>query len=192
MYLDFEEIKKSTPFEKAMNLLGLEMKKAGSQFRGPCPKCKSGGERALVVTPQKGWYCFALQAGGDVIALTAHIKDCSAKDAAQFLAGGNCTSTTTSTRNSKLVPESVSGDETKKFAPLAYLEPAHMAVDALGFCTDFSAKHGIGYAPRGTMKGYVLIPFRDDLGNLLGYVGVQECKLPASFTPNVVEFKKQA
>ncbi len=46
MFIDFEEIKKTVSLEDAIAKLGLEMKKSGKQFRGPCPVCRSG-ESAL-------------------------------------------------------------------------------------------------------------------------------------------------
>ena len=40
---------------------------------------------------------------------------------------------------------------------------------------------GIGYAPKGMMKGYVAIPIRLPTGELTGYIGVTEAKLPKEF-----------
>jgi hypothetical protein len=41
----------------------------------PCPVCKTGGERAIVITPDKFvFYCFSAKVGGDAIALVSHIK----------------------------------------------------------------------------------------------------------------------
>lgn len=192
-FVDFEQVKKDTTFEKAISLLGLEMKKAGSQFRGPCPRCKSGGERALVITPLKGFYCFSQQGGGDVIALVAHIKDCSVKEAAQFLVNGTGTSKSTGTSRQVTVPEGATAKEgTKTFPPLTYLESDHDAVHAVGFSPEFAAKHGIGFANKGILRGTVAIPFRDEHGNLLGYLGATELKLPADFTPNVINFGKKS
>jgi len=144
----------------------------------------------LVITQGKGFYCFRSKKGGDQIALVAHIRDLQLKDAAQWIAGRV---QVPSTGNSTVPqPQGATGNETKKFGPLLYLEPEHEAVTAVGFDTDFAKKHGIGYAPKGTMSGHVLIPFRDETGALLGYVGVTDCKLPADFTPNVVTFKQRA
>jgi hypothetical protein len=182
-FLDFDAIKQRVSLEDAMKMLGLVMKPSNNQFRGPCPTCKDGGPRTLVITPGKGFYCFTAKAGGDQIALVAHIKGVSAKEAAQFLAGDSPRGT---------VPESESGSETKKLAPLPYLEHEHPAIDAVGFAPEFCKAHGIGYAGKGLMRGYVAIPFRDEHGTLLGYVGVQDAKLPPDFTPNVVAFKKSA
>jgi hypothetical protein len=48
---------------------------------------------------------------------------------------------------------------------------------------------GIGYAPRGLMKGQVAIPIRLPTGD---YVGITEAKLPKEFhLSNVVTFPKK-
>jgi hypothetical protein len=41
---------------------------------------------------------------------------------------------------------------------------------------------GIGYASKGLMKGYVAIPIRLPTGELTGYIGISEAKLPKSST----------
>ena len=57
--IDFTELKQHVTIERATELLGVNLKKAGAQLRGPCPICKDGGDRAFVVTPTKGlFYCF--------------------------------------------------------------------------------------------------------------------------------------
>ena len=38
-----------------------------------------------------------------------------------------------------------------------------------------------GYAPKGMMKGYVAIPIRLPTGELTGYIGITEAKLPKEF-----------
>ena len=49
--IDFTELKQHVGIERAVELLGVNLKKAGAQLRGPCPVCKDGGDRAFVVTP---------------------------------------------------------------------------------------------------------------------------------------------
>ncbi len=191
MFVDFAELKSRVSIEEAVQMLGLVMKSGNNQFRGPCPACKGGGERALVITSSKAaFYCFAAHKGGDVIALVAHIRNCDMKVAAQFLAEQIRVE---QQQPKRTVPESGAREEgTKTLAALSYLEPEHDAVHAVGFSSDFCKKHGIGYAPRGIMRGTVAIPFRDEHGTLLGYIGVTECTLPADFTPNVVPFGKKS
>ena len=188
-YVDFAELKARTTYEQVVAKLGLNATRKGNQWRMECPKCKAGGPRSLVITEGKGFMCFAFHQGGDQIALVAHILDIAVKDAAEFLAEGTSTVPRNSTSNT--VPQGARGDETKKFEPLDYLQNEHDAVIAVGFCLKFAAKYGIGYAAKGIMRGTVAIPFRDESGNLLGYIGVQEATLPADFTPNVVSLDKK-
>lgn len=116
----------------------------------------------------------------------SHVMKLSAKEAAAFLIGDSGTSSST-------VPESGRGQEGgRTLTPLAYLEPENEAVEAIGFSVEFAKKHGIGYSPKGLMRGTVAIPFRDEHGVLLGYLGIQEAVLLPDFTPNVVPFNKKA
>ena len=72
-FIDFAALKDRVPIEDAIRKLDLDLKERNGQWRGPCPACKSGGERALVITPAKqAFYCFGAKTGGDVIALAAH------------------------------------------------------------------------------------------------------------------------
>ena len=55
-------------------------------------------------------------------------------------------------------------------------------------CQETAEALGIGYAPKGMMKGYVAIPIK--LGELTGYI--TEAKLPKEFhLSNVVTFPKK-
>jgi hypothetical protein len=65
-----------------------------------------------------------------------------------------------------------------KFPPLDYLEADHITVEALGLSQETAEALGIGYAPKGMMKGYVAIPIRLPTGELTGYIGIIEGKVP--------------
>lgn len=165
--LDFEKIKDGNPIEQVAERLGLELKKSNNQLRGPCPSGE-GGERALVITPSKGvWYSFALEKGGDVIALVQLVNDCSAKDAAAWIEPLE--------KTDKSPPKS-KGE--RGFKPLDYLQHDHAAVEALGLDPEDAEALGMGYAPRGVMRGKVAIPIRTETGQLAGYLGITECVLP--------------
>lgn len=192
-FIDFSELKEKVSFGSAIDLLNLRMKKAGAQWRGPCPKCETGGDRSLVITEGRGFFCFAEKKGGDVIALTAHILGMQARDAAQELAtrAGIVPVQKGTVQKKSTVPESEEGE--RGLTPLSYLEHAHDAVVALGFDPEWCEHHGVGYAPRGVCRGSVAIPFRDAQGVLLGYIGVEDITyIPPNFTSNVVEMKKRA
>jgi hypothetical protein len=73
-----------------------------------------------------------------------------------------------------------------------YLEHDHVTVEALGLAPETAEALGIGYAPRGRMKGYVAIPIRLPTGELTGYIGIIEGKVPKEFhLSNVVTFPKK-
>jgi DNA primase len=171
-YLDFETIKNENPIEQVAERLGLKLKAGNGQLRGPCPSGQ-GGERALVITPAKSaFYSFGLGKGGDVIALVALVKECSPKEAAEWLAGDK-------PPEKKRDASKAGGTKSSEgFKPLDYLEPDHEAVIALGFDPDDAKRIGVGYAPRGGCKQTVAIPVRDESGKLLGYLGITEAILP--------------
>lgn len=193
-FIDFGEVKEKVSFEDAISHLSLDLKRSGNQWRGPCPACNAGGDRALVVTEGRGFFCFSLKKGGDQIALAAHVLDIPVKEAAQELAerAGIVQSRKGTSTSSRTVPESEAGGGSK-LSPLSYLEPEHDAVLALGFDPAIAKAIGIGYAPRGVCRGSVAVPIRDEKGALLGYLGVQDLTyLPPDFQTNVVPLKRPA
>lgn len=170
-YIDFDEVKAANPIGEVAERLGLNLSKSGKSLRGPCPVCESGGDRAFVVTPEKGvFYCFSNGKGGDVIAMVSHVKGIGVKEAAQWLAGPN----TAKEKSGK-------GKSSEGFRPLDYLELDHEAVIALGLEPDDADRIGAGYAPRGVLRGTVAIPVRGADGKLLGYIGITEAKLPKAW-----------
>lgn len=172
MFLNFEEIKASHPIDTVAERLGLHLNKSGASLRGKCPVCESSGDRNLAITPTKGvYYCFSDGKGGDVIALVSHIKGIGAKEAAAWIVGSP-----QSAKEKKGQSSSEDG-----FKPLDYLVHDHEAVLALGFEADDAERLGIGYAPRGILRGKVAIPVRLASGKLAGYVGVTDCQLPPSW-----------
>lgn len=196
-FVDFAAVKEAVSFTDAIDYLGLKLKASANQFRGPCPACRTAGDRALVITEGRGFYCWGMKKGGDVIALAAHVLDLPAKEAAQELAEragivpSPARDSTSGRVQSRTVPES-EGEGGSKLSPLSYLEHDHDAIAAVGLDPEFCKRHGIGYAPRGMMRGTIAIPFRDEHGALLGYIGVEDCKIPPDFTTNVVPLKKRA
>ncbi len=87
MYVDFAVLKEQVKIEQIVMLLGLPMQKKGTQWRGECGYCKSGGPRTLAVNTYMGsFYCFSAKKGGDAIALWAHVNNCPQRDAAEQIA----------------------------------------------------------------------------------------------------------
>jgi len=186
-FIDFQQIKERVSIEKAADYLGLQLKPSQHQLRGPCPACKTGGDRALALTPSKGlFYCFAAEQGGDCIKLVAHIHSIKQQDAAQELFD-----TFTAPRQPATIPQPQPARGTLE--PLDYLEAEHPAVETVGFDLETAKSLGIGYAGKGIMRGTVAVPIRDETGGLLGYIGVTEARLPPKgfLHLNVVPFGKK-
>ena len=147
--IDFGELKQRVSIERAAEMLGIKLTKSGPQLRGPCPICKAGGDRAFVVTPAKGlYYCFgACGKGGDAITMAANVRNCSLREAAEFLAGKDGASSASakgdSSRNNSPQPMTEKG-----LRPLDYLQASHEAVQALGVSPETCAHFGAGFAPR--------------------------------------------
>jgi DNA primase len=191
-FIPFDELKQRYTIEQVAQLLGLTLKRSGETFRGPCPACGSGGERAIVVTPAKGlFYCWAAHEGGDLIALAAHVRKTDAKGAAAWLAGNSDNSSGNESPKGT-VPRT---DEVRGLKPLE-LDHDHIAVETLGFMRADAAALGIGYAARGIMRGLIAVPIRLEDGTLAGYIGITEAKLPPRWhgipSPVVVPLRKPA
>jgi len=188
MYIDFKELKQRFSVENVAEMLALKLTSNGeaNQWRGPCPRCNDGDERALVVTTGKGYYCFSAKEGGDCIALAAHILDLPMKHAALHIVEH---ADDEPERERK--PEEKREPETEKqgtapLQPLTYLHHKHEAVQALGIDADSAETLGIGYAKKGIMRGRVAIPIREEDGTLVGYCGFSAkadppLKLPKNF-----------
>lgn len=183
-FIDFNALKESVTIEQVVSLLGLKMKPSQKQLRSECPACATGGDRALVVTPERGvYFCFSDSKGGDCIALAAHIRKESPKDAAAFIAQ----SLSTVPQEKVKKPES-----NEKLQTLSGLDCRHEAIEAIGLCPDVAERFSIGYRTKGAGQGSVMIPIRDEKGVVHGWLGVTEFTfIPKDFQPtNVIPLKR--
>jgi DNA primase len=172
-YIDFKQIKERISFPQAIQILGVQMRLRGNQYRSECPTCKHGGDRALVITDQKGFYCHAAQKGGDVIAFAAHVRDEGQREAAEFLAQyAGIDSTPTSSPAPQREKTAKTTGNSGELRPLDYLTTDHPAIELLGLTEEVCAIIGIGFANKGTMNGRVVFPLRLESGSLIGYIGV--------------------
>ena len=181
-YVDFDELKKNVCITKVAELLELKLKKEGDKFRAPCPVCGTNPRSLVISTRKNVFYCHTAQLGGDQIALAAHVLQLGMKEAALHI------------HNAQTIPEKVSNDADTLQA-LSYLEHDHALVETIGFEPNEAEVLGIGYAPKGVMRGTVAVPLRTIDGALVGYIGITDGKLPKSLKipgENIVEFKKRA
>jgi DNA primase len=166
--VNFKELKQRVDITNVVDFLSLELAHKGEQLRGPCPRCKDGGDRALVITPERNiFYCFAAKQGGDQLSLAAHILDKPVKEAAQQIADYFEEDTTSPTVPEKPQGEDEKGDRTLQ--PLGYLQIDEQVMSLIG--EEQARKIGIGYAGKGIMRGCIAFPIRTEDGVLVGYVG---------------------
>ena len=177
-FVDFAELKTRVSIEQAVQMLGLTLTLHGSQYRGACPVCKTGGDRALIVTPAKGlFYCFTKKIGGDVIALTAHIRGTSTKEAADQLDrafGTVQNSTSTVSKKHATAPQAPEARKQPAFDPEAYaarLDASHASLAPLGISAETFKAWKAGYSNSGTNRGRLAIALHDRDGNILGFAG---------------------
>jgi DNA primase len=177
-FVDFAELKTRVSIEQAMQMLGLKLTLHGSQYRGACPVCQSGGDRVLIVTPAKGlFYCFAKKSGGDVIALTAHIRGTSVKDAAEELSrafGTVQNSTSTVSKSRATAPQAPEARKQPAFDPEAYaarLDASHASLAPLRLSAETLKAWKAGYSNSGTNRGRLAIALHDRDGNTIGFAG---------------------
>lgn len=180
-YIDFADLKSRVTIMQAVELLGLTLKPSGNQHRGPCPTCNTGGDRALVITPERGlFYCFPSKTGGDLIKLVAHTKACSQNEAAQVIQAqfGGTVPTVPARAPGTVQYRSSTAPQNQKAGlnPLTYLEPEHPSVQALGISPATAAAFGSGYAGKGVLRGRYAVPVHGNDGTLLAYVGIAVSK----------------
>lgn len=173
-FVDFAALKQRVSIEQTAVLLGLNTKPTGSQLRAACPRCKEGGDRAIVITPDKGlFYCFPGKKGGDAIELVCHVKGLSQKDAALLMSGENVQGTSSVQNSSVPVPQVPAGKK-PGFDPGAYaarLDSSHTSLAPLGISADTLKDWKAGYSNSGTNRGRLAIALHDREGSIIGFGG---------------------
>jgi len=182
---DFDKLNATISCVQVAQALGLKLnEKHPGQYRTKCPVCDDNGQ-GLSIHQTKGFQCWPSkgEASGRAVNLVMHLRGCSNVEAGRWL---NDQFIKEPPRPSKTVQE----QRNEGFKALTYLDPDHDAVGILGFDAEIARKLGIGYAPKGVLRGKVAIPVRLPNGELFGYIGIDDCVLPASFRgANITELK---
>jgi hypothetical protein len=218
-FIPFEEVEELATIERLAQMLNLDIRRSGAQWRCECP-AHPGHHRDLCISPQvkskRGslgvFFCQREKTGGDRIGLVAHVMDIGQQDAAIFIAqqfgmtlanNKNSTSDSTVSTVSKgraTVPpaeksegRSQPASSRAEFDPQAFaskLEYTH-EVAALGIIESDAELLGIGM-----YRGKVYIAMRYDNGDIAGFAAVEAAKLPSKLLPyvagNVVVLKQRA
>lgn len=135
---------------------GLTMHRVGSQFRGPCPIHRGTNPTCFVITPEKGFHCFACGRGGGIPQFIRAMGDTPAPEVAGAL----------------FLPMVDARQGTTDVAPLQPLEPEHPFFRARGIHAVTARHFGMGYfRGKPPLGGRVVIPIHDADGALVGHIG---------------------
>lgn len=189
-FIDFKEVKENVSIEQAVAMLKLDMKRVGAQMRCTCPTC-GGGDRSLVVTPEKNaYYCFSSKKGGDVIGLVSHVTGADTKSAALQLSELYSTGKVQVPSGGRVQVPEEKPEGRRALEPLGYLQAEHEKVQSLGVQQSTAAHFGAGYAGKGMMRGRFAIPIHTRTGELIAYCGralgeeVPVMMFPQNFNPS--------
>lgn len=185
MFIDFQYVKDRVPILDAAKFLQLELKESNGevhQYRAPCPSCKAGGDRALAITPGVGYYCNAARRGGDQIAIVAHVKGVGFRQAAELLFNHFQLKAPPQAQAPAPSAPPATAPVATGLKPLENLDAAHELVKAINLPDTVAIKLGAGYCNKGLMRGYVALPLRLPTGQLVGYIGVKDAKLPKQWS----------
>lgn len=180
-YVDFAAIKQQVKIVDVLRWLDIKLKPSGArELRGSCPYC-GNGERGFVVNTERNVFNSFCGCGkGSIIDLVSLHHKCGAKEAAQMLQeqflgkpeqsapAEHGSSDSTRRRQDDGSPASVPPE----LKPLDYITSDHEAIEALGLSVFACQALGLGYAPKGTMRGRVVFPLRLPDGTLCGYAGL--------------------
>jgi hypothetical protein len=178
--VDFAKLKENISIVQCLAMLDVTVPQGSrAQLKLDCPRCASKNSLA-VNTERNIAFCHTAKAGGSVIDITAHIKEMSVKDAAEWLEKGS---------KSPAIAQKGVAIERKGFN--LETEPDHPAVEVTGLDPKIAARAGIGYASRGILKGTIAVPVFDKAtGELLGYLGCTDFIVPPSLKgENIIEIK---
>jgi DNA primase len=188
-FIDYAELKTRVSIHDAIQKLVLELKPAGHQLRGFCPQCKAGGDRALVITPDKSlFYCFNAKLGGDQIALVAHLKELTTNEAANWLAGTvpQNNKTKTGSTTSPPAPPAKVGFDPEKYAER--LDHSHAALEPLGLAPETLQAFKAGYRTflNGALVSNIVIDTSQVATDTVDYVATDNDGLTSTTTRTVV------
>lgn len=152
-------------WEDVIDHYGLDVTWQGSQWRGPCPVHRGDNISAFVITPTKGFHCFACGVGGGLAAFLRLMGD---EDGAAAI----------DVRSARERPEPA---PEAPAVPLQPLDPTHRYFRERGIHETTARHFGMGFfRGRPPLGGRILIPLHDPAGVLVGHLGraVDESRQP--------------
>ena len=189
-WINFKELREKLNFETVLRDYGVEVKRNGTQHKGPCPLPGHDGERkapAFSAELNRGLFrCFGCGRKGNVLEFAALMEGVDPENGAglrgvavrlqeKYLKRKGDPSPTQARAKPLTPPKGETPKVTAVNAPLDFelkgLDPVHPGIQKLGFTEETARTFGFGVADRGSVKGRIAIPLHNYEGRLVGYAG---------------------
>lgn len=191
-WIDFKALRRDLSFERVLSHYNVQLhvrtSGKGRQHNGLCPfqTCKgTSKKRTFSANLDRGIFqCFKCRQSGNVldfIAIQEGFDPSNAGDLRKAAEKAKAMFIGTELPEEKPVTPAVAeasseaAVETVVNAPLDFelqsLDPDHPWFRERGLCPETVAHFGLGYCPRGWLKGRIAIPLRNGEGKLIGYAG---------------------
>jgi DNA primase len=212
-WVDYKELKRRLSMEEVLKRYGLfdDLKKSGQNLVGCCPIHGGSNPRQFSVNLEKNIYnCFGdCGGGGNILDLVAGLEGVSVREAGLKLK--EWLPESEPLKEKKLKSKEVKRTEQADQAPiddeptnppltftLKSLKREHPFFEERAISMETILIFGLGYCTKGMMKGRIVIPIHNELGDLVAYCGraVSEdqaeeegkYKLPPKFTKKAVVY----
>lgn len=188
-WINFKELREKLNFETVLRDFGVEVKRNGTQHKGPCPLPGHEGERkapAFAAELQRGLFrCFGCGRKGNVLEFAALMEGVDPENGAALrsvavrLQDKYLKRQMPQRQEARARPAHLPKERMPKVTavnvPLDFelkgLDPVHPGIKELGFTEETARTFGFGVADRGSVKGRIAIPLHNYEGRLVGYAG---------------------
>ncbi|MEQ8272368.1 MAG: toprim domain-containing protein [Deltaproteobacteria bacterium] len=196
-WVDFRAVKRRVSLEDVLFTyygLGDALTRRGTKVTGPCPVHRGDSLRAFSADLSRNvWHCFSrCAAGGNVLDLVARREDISIREAAlrldaffkdrgevsegESVARANADvakpATTTEPPSAPPRADDLAPQANPPISVRLALRGDHPhLLDDRGLTPETIAHFGVGYCARGILRGTIATPVRNELGELVAYLG---------------------
>jgi DNA primase len=200
--VDFRAVKQAVSLEAVLSHYRVRnLRRQRSQLQGPCPIHRGKRRDSFRVSlTQNAFHCFSCQAKGNVLDFVAAVESCSVREAALrlqhwFGLAGRIgsrpvlpvPSVTAKAEKDELIRKKEGGNPVLGFR-LRGVDESHPYLRQHGIDPATAAEFGVGlYSGPGLMSGRIVIPIRNQYGEIVAYAGraladqLPKYKLPVGF-----------
>ena len=202
-WVDFKLVKSAVTMQMVLDHYQIHwLKKSGEELRGRCPIHQGEGQQSFHVSlTTNAFHCFSCKARGNVLDFVGAMEKCSVREAAAKIQDWFAVTTHLMPVETKQVSKTEKRETDSEVGnkPLNFelkgVDLGHPYLGARGITKETAEIFGVGlFSGRGSMSGRVIIPIRNERGELVAYAGraIDESepryKLPVGFRKSHVLF----